>query len=167
MTNTQQQAKKNDSFNQNKVSSQYENWIIFFLNYLSPYLSENDFTLFQQRWRSYWKLFQLWKAKKLENEAIKDTVKQLISTKKSLSSLIRKYQKKEIVDDSSFNSELEKIWSANDKNADLAQKYLAKPQKIHNFLCGQTKKQFPKLDIKKISEIISKFAETKIRQKNI
>ena len=167
MTNAQQQAKKNDSFNQNKVSSQYENWIIFFLNYLSPYLSENDFTLFQKRWRSYWKLFQLWKAKELENEAIKDTVKQLISTKKSLSSLIRKYQKKEIVDDSFLNSELEKIWSTNDKNADFAQKYLAKPQKIHNFLCGQTKKQFPKLDIKKISEIISKFAETKIRQKNI
>lgn len=161
MTNSHQQIKKNDSFNQNKTSSQYENWITFFLNYLNPYLSENDFPLFKKRWRSYWKLFQLWKAKKLENEAIKDTVKQLISTKKSLSSLIRKYQQKEMIDDSFLNSELEKVWRAEDKNADLTEKYLTKPQKVQNFFLGQIKRKFPNFPMKEVIPVVFNFLKNK------
>ena len=138
-------------------SKEIDSWITFFLNYLSPYLSENDFALFQKRWHSYWKLFQLWKTKKLENEEIKDTVKQLISSKKSLSSLIRKYQQKEVIDNFFLSGELEKIW-----NAELAEKYLAKPQKVRNFLLGQIKKQFPKLDIRKISETVNEFIEKNV-----
>ena len=145
----------------NNLAKEYENWITFFLNYLSPYLSENDFPLFQKRWRSYWKLFQLWKAKELENEEIKVTVKQLISTKKSLSSLIKKYQQKKMIDESFLNSELEKIWHANDKNADLAEKYLVSPQKVQNFFLGQIKKQFPDFSIKEVIPVVFDFIKDK------
>ncbi|RHZ37609.1 hypothetical protein [endosymbiont GvMRE of Glomus versiforme] len=133
-------------------AQEYENWATFFLNYLNPYFSDENFSLFQKRWKSYWKLFQLWKEKKLETDEIKNTVEQLITTKKSLAYLIKKYQKKEITDNSLIFSELEKLW-----DADLVKKYSLKPQKIQNFLLGQIKKQFPDLDMRKINEIISEF----------
>lgn len=143
---------------ENKFSpgGEYDNWITFYLNYLNPYFSEENFSLFQKRWQSYWKLFQLWKEKKLETEEIKNTVGQLIATKKSLTYLVKKYQKKEVVDTSFLFDELEKLW-----NADLAQKYSLKPQKVQNFLLGQIKKQFPDLDVRKINEIVSEFIAKK------
>ncbi|RHZ36935.1 hypothetical protein [endosymbiont GvMRE of Glomus versiforme] len=131
---------------------EYEDWATFFLNYLNPYFTDENFFLFQKRWKSYWKLFQLWKEKKLETEEIKNTVEQLITTKKSLAYLIKKYQKQEITDTSPIFLELEKLW-----DDDLAKKYSLKPQKIQNFLLGQVKKQFPDLDMRKINEIISEF----------
>jgi len=140
-------------------NGEIDNWITFYLNYLNPYFSEENFSLFQKKWQSYWKLFQLWKEKKLDTEEIKNTVEQLIATKKSLSSLIKKYQKKEVADYSFLFTELEKLWSA-----DLAEKYSLKPQKVQNFLLGQIKKQFVDLDIRKINEIVSEFINNK--QKN-
>ena len=140
-------------------NGEIDNWITFYLNYLNPYFSEENFSLFQKKWQSYWKLFQLWKEKKLDTEEIKNTVEQLITTKKSLSSLIKKYQKKEVADYSFLFTELEKLWSA-----DLAEKYSLKPQKVQNFLLGQIKKQFVDLDIRKINEIVSEFINNK--QKN-
>jgi len=134
-----------------------DNWITFYLNYLNPYLAEENFTLFQKRWKSYWKLFQLWKGKKLDTEEIKNTVEQLITTKKTLSYLIKKYQKKEIADYSFIFVELEKLW-----DADLAKKYSLKPQKIQNFLLGQIKRQFLDLDTRKINEIVNEFITKKI-----
>jgi len=46
----------------------------------------------------------------------------------------------------------------------LAEKYSLKPQKVHNFLLGQIKKQFPDLDVRKINEIVSEFVSK--NQKN-
>jgi len=139
-------------------NGEIDNWITFFLNYLNPYFSEENFPLFQKKWQSYWKLFQLWKEKKLDTEEIKNTVEQLITTKKSLSYLIKKYQKKEVADYSFLFVELEKLWSA-----DLAEKYSLKPQKVQNFLLGQIKKQFPNLDIRKINETVSEFISKNLK----
>lgn len=134
-----------------------DDWITFYLNYLNPYFSEENFSLFQKRWKSYWKLFQLWKEKKLDTEEIKSTVEQLITTKKPLSYLIKKYQKKEIADYSFLFVELEKLW-----NTDLAKKHSLKPQKVQNFLLGQIKKQFSDLDIRKINEVVNEFLKKKV-----
>ena len=136
---------------------EYNNWITFYLNYLSPYFSEDNFPLFQKKRQSYWKLFQLWKEKKLDTEEIKSMVEQLITTKKPFSYLIKKYQKKEVDDYSFLFVELEKLW-----NLDLIEKYSLKPQKVQNFLLGQIKKKFPDLDIRKINEKVSEFIAKKI-----
>jgi hypothetical protein len=53
-------------------------------------------------------------------------------------------------------SELEKLW-----DADLAQKYSLKPQKVQNFLLGQIKRQFPDLEARKINEVVSEFVAKK------
>ncbi|CAJ0901970.1 5559_t:CDS:2, partial [Entrophospora sp. SA101] len=39
-------------------------------------------------------------------------------------------------------------------DADLAEKYSLKPQKVQNFLLGQIKRQFPDLDVRKINETV-------------
>ena len=145
--------KENSLLNSKKV----DDWTTFYLNYLNPYFSEKNFSLFQKRWKSYWKLFQLWKEKKLDTEEIKDTVEQLITTKRPLSYLVKKYQKKEVADYSFLFVELKKLW-----DADLAKKYSLKPQKVQNFLLGQIKRQFPNLDVRKINEIVNEFITKKL-----
>jgi aspartyl-tRNA(Asn)/glutamyl-tRNA(Gln) amidotransferase subunit B len=137
-------------------SSLVESWISFFLNYLNSIFSHDNFSLFCKRWKSYWQLFQLAKNKELETQEVREITIQLTNTKKSLSSLIKKYQKKDEIDRTLIYSILEKLWDSN-----LAHKYLAKPQPVRNFLCGQIKKNFANLDIKKISLLINDFIEEK------
>lgn len=133
-------------------------WISFFLNYLGPFLTKENFVFFQKRWKSYWKIFQLGITKELENQEIKLIIQQLITTQKTCSYLIKKHQKKEKIDEFLISSTLEKLWNDN-----LTQKYATKPQNVRNFLHGQIKKTFPNLDSRKFSQIIVDFIERRIK----
>lgn len=135
---------------------EYENWIIFYLNYLNPYFSEENFSLFQKKWQSYWELFQLWKEKRLENEEIKIIVKELVETKQPLSLLAKKYEKKATINESLIEKELKSLW-----NDELAQMVGTNQQKVHNYLLGQTRKKFPDYSPKEIIGIISSFLKEK------
>ena len=143
---------------QNNFSSaqEYENWITFYLNYLNPYLTEENFPLFQKKWQSYWKLFQLWKEKKLENEEIRAIVKGLVESEKFLSSLVKKYEKKVAVNENLIEKELKSLW-----NDELAQMVNTNQQKVHNYLLGQIRKKFLDYSPKEIILIISSFLKEK------
>lgn len=141
---------------ENNLSSvrEYENWITFYLNYLNPYLSEENFSLFQKKWQSYWKLFQLWKEKKLENEEIKSIIKELVETKKSFALLVKKYEKKIAVNENLIEKELNNLW-----NDELAKILVANRQKVYNYLLGQMRKKFPDYSPKEIILTITNFLE--------
>ncbi|KLL05103.1 MAG: hypothetical protein MRERV_5c039 [Mycoplasmataceae bacterium RV_VA103A] len=143
---------------ENKLSQtqEYENWITFYLNYLNPYFSEENFSLFQKKWQSYWKLFQLWKEKRLENEEIKIIVKELVESKQPLSSLVKKYEKKTAINENLIEKELKNLW--NDK---LAQMAATNQQKVHNYLLGQIRKKFPDYSPKEVILVIASFLRAK------
>ena len=131
---------------------EYNNWITFYLNYLNPYFSEENFSLFQKKWQSYWKLFQLWKEKKLDNEEIKLIIKELIETKKIFPSLIKKYEKKQTIDNCRVEKQLMELW-----NEELKKMLVTNRQKIQNYLLGQLRKKFANCSTRELIEIISIF----------
>ncbi|WP_322632525.1 hypothetical protein [endosymbiont DhMRE of Dentiscutata heterogama] len=135
---------------------EYENWITFYLNYLSPYLAEDNFPLFQKKWQSYWKLFQLWKEKRLENEEIKSIVKGLVETKKPLPWLVKKYEKKGTINENLIEKELKNLW-----NDELTQMVSTNQQKVHNYLLGQIRKKFPDYPPKEVILVIASFLKEK------
>lgn len=148
-------------FLENKIklnAKEYINWTTFFLNYLSPYLSNDNFPLFKKKWKSYLKLYELWQAKEMETGEIKSIAEQIITTNKNFAYLVKKYKKKELTDDSFIFENIKKLW-----NDSLTKKYLKEPQKVKNFLLGQIKRQFNNLDVKAINKVIDRFID--IRQK--
>ena len=135
---------------------EYENWITFYLNYLNPYFSEENFSLFQKKWQSYWKLFQLWKEKKLENEEIKSVVKELLETNKTFSFLVKRYEKKTDLNENLIEKELKSLW-----NAELIAKLATDRQKVQNYLLGQIKRKFPDYSVKEVILVITDFLKEK------
>lgn len=135
---------------------EYNNWITFYLNYLNPYFSEENFSLFQKKWQSYWKIFQLWKEKKLDNEEIKLIIKELIETKKIFPSLIKKYEKKQTIDNYQVEKQLTELWSE-----ELKKMLVTNRQKIQNYLLGQLRKKFANCSPRELIEIIGVFLKEK------
>ena len=138
-------------------AEEYNNWITFYLNYLNPYFSEENFSLFQKKWQSYWKLFHFWKEKKLDNEEIKTVVKELIETKKSFAFLVKKYEKKVNIDEKLIKDELKSLW-----NDELTKMAAANCQKVQNYLLGKVRKKFSDYPLMPIILIIQNFLEEKI-----
>lgn len=132
-----------------------KNWTNFYLNYLSSHL-DNNTELFIKKWTSYYSLFQYWKEKKLDNEEIKEIIEQLIKTKKNFTTLIKKYEKKVILDEQLITNLLEKLW-----NEELAKKLANNRQKVQNYLLGQIKRNYPNYPAKEIIIIVDKFLEKK------
>ena len=133
-----------------------KNWVIFYLNYLSPNFENNSKELFTNKWKSYQKLFQYWKEKKLENEEIKEIINSLINTKKTFTSLVKKYEKKVNIDREIVEKNLENLW-----NEELAKKLTTNRQKVQNYLLGQVRKNNPEFPLKEIIIIIDNFLEEK------
>lgn len=133
-----------------------KNWMIFYLNYLSPYLENNGLNFFEQKWQSYYSLFQAWKEKKLENEEIKEVISLLIATKNTFASLIKKYQKEIFFDQKLIENLLVGLW-----NDELAKMFAVNRQKTQNYLLGQVKKNYPQYSLKEIIAVVEKFLEKK------
>jgi aspartyl-tRNA(Asn)/glutamyl-tRNA(Gln) amidotransferase subunit B len=134
------------------VSQDIKNWNTFYLNYLSSNLDLESIDLFIKKWKSYNELFVCWKEKKLGNEEIKEIIYLLLTTKKSFSSLIKKYEKKTTVDEILIEKRLESWWSD-----ELANMLIVNRQRVQNYLLGQAKKEFPDYPIKEIILIINNY----------
>ena len=133
-----------------------KNWTVFYLNYLSPNFESGDASQFIKKWKSYFSLFEYWKEKKLGNEEINAIIRELKETKKTFSSLVKKYEKKTTINENLVELELQNLW-----NADLAKKITTERQKTQNYLLGQIKRKFPDYSVPEIVPIIQKFLTEK------
>jgi aspartyl-tRNA(Asn)/glutamyl-tRNA(Gln) amidotransferase subunit B len=133
-----------------------KNWTTFYLNYLSPHFESSNIDLFTKKWKSYCKLFEYWKEKKLSNTEINEIIYSLLVTKKTFSSLVKKYEKKIKINENLIEKELKDLW-----NSELANKLNADRQKVQNYLLGQVKKKFSDYPIKEVILIIINFLKEK------
>ena len=78
--------------------------------------------------------------------------KELIETKKTFSSLIKKYEKKVDINENLIEKELKNLW-----NDELAKMMITNRQKVQNYLLGQIRKKFPDYPPKEIILIITNF----------
>ncbi|MCE8164058.1 MAG: Asp-tRNA(Asn)/Glu-tRNA(Gln) amidotransferase subunit GatB [Candidatus Moeniiplasma glomeromycotorum] len=132
-----------------------KNWTTFYLNYLSPQ-SVSDINLFAEKWQSYYRLFEYWKEKKLGNEAIIEIIHSLLTTEKTFSSLVKKYEKKGKIDKNLIEQELKNLW-----NSELASKLATEQQRVQNYLLGQVKRKFTDYSVPEIIGIIQNFLKEK------
>ncbi|WNE41167.1 MAG: Glutamyl-tRNA(Gln) amidotransferase subunit B, chloroplastic/mitochondrial [Mycoplasmataceae bacterium] len=135
------------------ISQDIKGWNTFYLNYLSAHFgSGNDIDLFVKKWKSYNELFVYWKEKKIGNEEIKEIINFLLTTKNNFSSLIKKYEKKTIVNEEVVEEKLKSLW-----NNELTNKLNTDRQRVQNYLLGQIKKEFSDYPIKEIVLIINNY----------
>ncbi|KLL01653.1 MAG: aspartyl/glutamyl-tRNA(Asn/Gln) amidotransferase subunit B [Mycoplasmataceae bacterium RC_NB112A] len=147
------------NFLEEKILAREEkkNWIVFSHNFLSPKFREDEIEILIKKWDSYASLFQYWKEKKLDNREINNLVKEIKETSQNFSSLIKKYEKKAVIDFQLIEQELKKMWTA-----DLEQKLITERKKVQNYLLGKIKKKFPDYPLKEVIPILFKFLkETK------
>jgi len=131
-------------------------WIIFFLNFLSFYFSEENFWQFKKRCFSYWQLFHYWKQKKISKEEISLIAEKLAKTRQNLAYLIKKHhQKKVIIDQKLVNQEITRLWI----EENLEESYLLNCQKVQNYLLGRLKKKYPSYSVSEIIKVISDFLQ--------
>ena len=82
--------------------------------------------------------------------------KELIETKKTFASLIKKYEKKVDINENLIEKELKSLW-----NDELAKMMVANRQKVFNYLLGQMRKKFPDYPPKEVILIIANFLENR------
>ena len=138
------------------MGKESKNWTVFYLNYLSPHFEEKNIDLFAKKWKSYSRLFEYWKEKRLDNEEVKAIIKELIETKKPFAGLVKKYEKKVAVNESLIEKELLNLW-----NDELSQMIKVNQQKVQNYLLGRVRKTFPDYSVKEIILTISNFLKEK------
>jgi aspartyl-tRNA(Asn)/glutamyl-tRNA(Gln) amidotransferase subunit B len=136
------------------VKEEYKGWLTFYLNYLTSYFGDGKIDLFSKKWKSYWELFRYWKEKKLDNEEIKSIIKELTETEKTFTLLVKKYEKKVVINENLIEKELQSLWSN-----ELSQIISINRQKVQNYLLGQVRKIFPDYSVKEIISIITNFLE--------
>ena len=91
------------------------------------------------------------------NEEINSIIRGLKETKKSFTSLVRKYEKKVSIDEKLIKDELEGLW-----NDELTKMIANNRQKVQNYLLGRVRKKFSNYPLTQIILIIQNFLEEKI-----
>jgi len=131
-------------------------WLTFYLNYLNPHLENDNIGWFAKKIKSCHELFNYWKSKKLGNEEINATIRELKETKKTFATVVKRYEKKVNLDENLVERELKSLW-----NPDLAEKLAIDRQKVQNYLLGQLKKKFSDYPLQEIITVITNFLKEK------